>query len=341
MLGGGDSDANISKWEWTWYIKGEASRPARLEQVGKGECGRRWGRLRGQGQIPEAMLRDAGDPFLLHQGPLRRGMRASGEAICRLRPESRQGQWWLRPGWQLTRGEQRLNTQLGLKMEAPGPADLSQQNAQSRCTPGATSPSGWFLSLGELMRESGTRVTGQQIMPGVLPPREQTISGPGQGGSIGWRQKQVHWQGTWLSLGTNVSWKAASFWSGVGWPSRAGWKPAAPPPKTSPPAHLAQSQHRRWAAKSVKAHSSGPRSLTAGFRWRGAPTTQTERACAETGLSLHKEKRKCKWVRGHLVQTQSSCRAAGTWYRTRPPHSTPGLAADCDGARHESAPAAH
>ena len=52
----------------------------------------------GQGQIPEAMLRDVGDPSLLHQEPLRRGMRASGEAICRLRPESRQGQWWLRRG---------------------------------------------------------------------------------------------------------------------------------------------------------------------------------------------------------------------------------------------------
>ena len=73
----------------------------------------------------------------------------------------------------------------GLKMEAAGPADLSQQNAQSRCAPGATSPSGLFLSLGELMRESGTRVTGQRIKPGVLPRREQTISGA-QAGWIYW-----------------------------------------------------------------------------------------------------------------------------------------------------------
>lgn len=73
----------------------------------------------------------------------------------------------------------------GLKMEAAGPADLSQQNAQSRCAPGATSPSGLFLSLGELMRESGTRVTGQRIKPGVLPRKEQTISGP-QAGWISW-----------------------------------------------------------------------------------------------------------------------------------------------------------
>lgn len=91
-------------------------------------------------------------------------------------------------------------------MEAAGPADLSWEDR-----PGEPPRWAWacclcggFLFLDELMRESGTRGTGegQLLMPGPFPPGESSAAGAHVPRM---QQEQVHQKDTWPSLDTRVS----------------------------------------------------------------------------------------------------------------------------------------
>lgn len=163
-----------------------------LEQVDKGECGRRSGRTetgtgRGQGSPAQATVRGllfwgrggSSSPQWEEppakggggeMGPAHTGCPVGNKGKARGPFAGRD----IRQYDSNTCSEPRLSMQRHLKMEATAPADLSQEDrqeeqsgwAQRCCLPGG------FLFLHEFMRESGTRVTGEgrPQMPSPLPP---------------------------------------------------------------------------------------------------------------------------------------------------------------------------